>query len=169
MARLRKEEEERAYERLMNPAPAPSDPDQWYSAAALSSAIPGSASLKVHDYDEVTFADINRQLTLIINVLLSIVACSAALWMVSSNWSAPQRLGLSMAGSIVVGVAEVVVYSGYLRRVQEAKSKAANQVETKEVVETWVIGKAEPGSNDLAPLLKSNSAKTSVRKRITAR
>jgi hypothetical protein len=45
-----------------------------------------------------------------------------------------------MASSTLVGVAEVVVYSGYLRRVKEAKVKANKHVEVKEVLKTWVVG-----------------------------
>ncbi len=88
----------------------------------------------------MTYADINRQLTLIINILVSIVACSVAIWMASSHWSTPKRLGLSLAGSLLVGVAEVVVYAGYLRRLEEARRQGRKKVEKKEILKTWVIG-----------------------------
>ncbi|KAH0542107.1 hypothetical protein FGG08_003487 [Glutinoglossum americanum] len=90
--------------------------------------------------DEITYADVNRQLTLVLNILLSIVACSVAIWLASSSWSTPKRLGLSMGGSGIVGVAEVVVYAGYLRRLKDAKEKVKREVERKEVVKTWVVG-----------------------------
>lgn len=60
--------------------------------------------------------------------------------MVARWWSTPIRLALSMSGSALVGVAEVVVYSGYIRRVGEAKGKERKLKEVKEVVKTWVIG-----------------------------
>ena len=44
-----------------------------------------------------------------------------------------------MAGSGLVGVAEVAVYTGYLRRVKEAKTKEKKKPEVKEIVGTWVI------------------------------
>lgn len=135
MARLREEEEQRAYERMINPPP----PQEFSSRAPTSMyAIPDNLPMKEED-DEVTYADINRQLALIINVLVSIIACSVAIWIAARHWSVPQRLALSMTGSGVVAVAEVVIYMGYIRRIQEAKTTERKVVETKEIVETWVI------------------------------
>lgn len=61
------------------------------------------------------------------------------------------RLALSMSGSLVVGVAEVVVYAGYLRRVGEAKEKEKERgmKEVKEIVGSWVVGngKGEEGGD----------------------
>jgi hypothetical protein len=90
--------------------------------------------------DELTYADVNRQMTLIFNVLISIVCCAAAIWIAARWWSTPARLALSMSGSMLVGVAEVVVYSGYIRKVGEAKGKEKGIKEVKEVVRTWVVG-----------------------------
>ena len=39
----------------------------------------------------------------------------------------------------MIGVAEIVVYAGYLRRVKEAKAKDKKKVEVKEIMNTWVI------------------------------
>jgi hypothetical protein len=93
--------------------------------------------------DEVTYADVNRQMAMIANVLLSIVACAGAIWVAARWWSTPTRLALSMSGSLLVGVAEVVVYGGYIRRVSEAKGKEKSVQEIKEVVKTWVVGLGE--------------------------
>ena len=139
MARLREEEEAREYERMMNPLPPKETFSQRFPNAHL---FPNVA---IPEEDEVTYADINRQMALIINVLVSIIACSVAIWMAASHWSTPTRLGLSMGGSGVVGVAEVVVYAGYIRRVKEAKEREKNKVEIKEIVETWVIGEEKGG------------------------
>jgi len=87
----------------------------------------------------MTYADINRQMALIANVLISILACSVALWKVAWHWSVPQRLALSMTGSLVVAVAEVAIYAGYIGRLKEAKTKEKKKVERKEVGESWVI------------------------------
>jgi len=139
MARLRREEEGRAYERMINP-PSPME--------TFEERFPGSAPVKlfqpsqadVGDSDEMTYADINRQVALIINILVSIVACSVAFWVAARHWNTPARLGLSMGGSGVIAVAEVVVYAGYLRRLKEAKERGEKHVEIKEIVKTWVIG-----------------------------
>lgn len=80
-------------------------------------------------------------------MLVSIVACAAAIWVVARWWSTPVRLALSMSGSALVGVAEVVVYSGYIRRVGESKGKEKKLREVKEVVKTWVIGGDEETDN----------------------
>src|SRR5579862_1153697 len=110
MARLRREEDARAYDRLVRPPSAATGP-----SAALFPVVGDGED------DEITYSDVNRQLTLVLNVLVSIIACSVAIWMAAGSWSTPKRLGLSMGGSGVVGVAEVVVYAGYLRRLKEAK------------------------------------------------
>ena len=140
MAQLRRDEEIRAYERMINP-PLLTSPEfnRRFPTSPQHNLIAGNIRPS-EEQDEITFEDVNRQITLIINIIISIVACSIALWMVSSRWSVPKRLGLSMCGSGVVGIAEVVVYHGYLRRLVEAKQKAKKEVEIKEVVSTWVIG-----------------------------
>ncbi len=139
MARLRREEEERAYERMLNPLPPPESFAQRFPTSKYGQLFPSDAS-RSQDDDEMTYADVDRQMALIFNVLISIVACSVAIWLVSSHWSTPQRLGLSMGGSGIVGVAEVVVYAGYLRRLKDAKDKGKKHVEIKEIIKTWVIG-----------------------------
>ncbi len=128
MARLRFQEEQRAYERMSQPA----GPTEGVMDAKSMSHV-------LEDEDEVTYADVNRQLALIINILVSIVACSCAVWMACGHWSTPSRLGVSLASSGLVGVAEVVVYTGYLRRVQTAKVQGRKRVETKHITKTWVI------------------------------
>ncbi|KAK7512978.1 endoplasmic reticulum-based factor for assembly of V-ATPase-domain-containing protein [Phyllosticta citriasiana] len=139
MARLRREEEARAYDRMLSP-PAPSETfaQRFSNAAPFPSAI-SPADLMQNEDDEVTYADINRQLALIINVLVTIIACSVAIWIAARYWSTPQRLALSMTGSGVVAFAEVAIYMGYLRRVKEAKVEEKKKVEKKEIAETWVI------------------------------
>ena len=138
MAALREEEEALAYERMMNPPAQPETFSQRFPSSSYNQLFPAGASLKEDD-SEVSYAEINRQMALIINVLISIIACSVAIWMAARHWSTPQRLGLSMGGSGVVGIAEVVVYSGYLRRVKEAKEKEKKKPEIKEIIGTWVI------------------------------
>lgn len=135
MNRLRKEEEYRAYERMINPPlPAETFSQRFPNAMPALSPMPGT-----EEEDEVMYADVNRQLALIINVLVSIICCSVAIWIAARHWNTPQRLALSMTGSGVVAAAEIVIFSGYIKRVKEAKLAEARKVETKEIVETWVI------------------------------
>ena len=143
MARLRREEEASAYERMINP-PLPLETFEQRYPNTAGSKLFGTA--RVTDDDEVTYADVNRQMAVIINVLLSIVACSVALWLASRHWSTPRRLGLSMGGSGLVAIAEVVVYLGYLRRITEAKIKTKKHVEVQEIINTWEIGSRKTDS-----------------------
>ncbi len=140
MARLRREEEARAYEKMINPQPAAESFAQRFPTSPHAKLFPASSRSIAEDEDEITYADINRQMALIINIMVSIVACSVAIWLAASHWSTSKRLGLSMGGSGVVAVAEVVVYAGYLRRLKEAKEKGKKEVETKEIIKSWVIG-----------------------------
>jgi len=174
MARLRREEESRAYERMINPPPPIETFTQRFPSSsgpfAFSSTNGFSKSTDGED-DEITYSDISRQMTLILNVLVSIVACAAALWMVARYWSTPARLGLSMSGSILVGVAEVVVYTGYLRRLEEAKGKAKKLGEVKEIIKTWVIGGKDEDKTQICQsesptiLLKEDSSGFGARRR----
>ncbi|KAI9801684.1 MAG: hypothetical protein M1833_002366 [Piccolia ochrophora] len=166
MARLRREEEARSYERMLNPPPQSETFAQRFSASPHSYISPKESLGDSGEDEDVTYADVNRQMALILNVLISIVACSIAIWMVARHWSVPQRLGLSMVGSGLVGVAEVVVYAGYLRRVREAKSKGRRKVETKEILRTWVIG-AGSGEGEKMPedWVSNPSQATTFRKR----
>lgn len=138
MARLRREEEERSYERMTNPAPPMETFAQRFPMSSAAHAF--SAYQEPEPEDEVTYAEINRQVALIFNVLISIVACAGAIWVAARWWSTPARFALSMSGSLLVGVAEVVVYGGYIRRVSEAKGKEKRVQEVKEVMRTWVVG-----------------------------
>ena len=87
----------------------------------------------------MTYADVNRQAMLIFNVLISVLATTAAIWNVGKWWNIHSRLGLSMAGGILVGIAEVVVYFGYIRRLEEARGKEKGVKELKEILQTWVV------------------------------
>lgn len=167
MARLRREEEARAYERMTNPQATRESFAQRFPKSPYADLFP-AATQAIDDEDEITYADINRQIALILNILVSIVACSVAIWLAASHWSTPKRLGLSMTGSGIVAVAEVVVYAGYLRRLKEAKEKGKNEVETKEIIKSWVISRAEQ-KTDQSTLIKNQGAKPQVKRRTKPR
>ena len=133
MLKLRFDEEKRVYEKMLEPADGA--PSAFQSAGVDSTGSYASQE----DDDDVTYSEVSRQLALIINILVSIVACSCAIWMASSHWSTPRRLGLSLVGSGLVAVAEVVVYAGYLGKVKAAKERSRKRKETKTVTKTWVI------------------------------
>lgn len=124
MARLRAEAEEREYSALTN-KPHPKSGEE--------------------DEDEYTYNDLKSHLSIIANVLLSVLATSAAVWKVASGWDVPERLALAFTSSLVVCVAEVVVFGGYLRRIDESRQaeKKRDQNEEKVVVNVWEFGPTE--------------------------
>lgn len=154
MQRLRKQEEQREYERMLNPLPPKETFGQRFPSAAGASFNPNTyhGQTGVDDVDETTYQNVERQVALIINVLVSIIACAVALWIVARHWSVPRRLALAMGGSLAVAAAEVAIYMGYIRRIQEAKVKEVKHMEKKEVSEMWKIEKAsgsgKAGAND---------------------
>lgn len=137
MKRLRQEEEQRQYELMVNPPPATETFNQ--RSPNTGSSFAASHVANSTEIDEVTYADVNRQMALIINVLVSIIACSIAIWIVARRWEVHQRLALSMCGSGLVAFAEVAIYMGYIRRIKDAKEKERGSVETKEIMEMWVL------------------------------
>jgi hypothetical protein len=77
----------------------------------------------------------NIPVSLPFNILVSILCCSGAIFYLTRWWSnAGLRVLLSLGVGVLVGVAEVVVYSGYLRKVKEAKGRERGRREVKEVV-----------------------------------
>lgn len=175
MARLRREEEARSYQRMVNPPPPAETFAQRFPHSSAAHAFASSQqplSTEANE-DEVTYADVDRQVALIFNVLISIVACAAAIWIAAKWWSTPARLALSLSGSLLVGIAEVVVYSGYIRRVGDAKGKEKSIKEVKEVVNTWIVGGGvddEPDdiAGDIADksvAIKPNDVQVKARKR----
>ncbi|KAF2445598.1 hypothetical protein P171DRAFT_454157 [Karstenula rhodostoma CBS 690.94] len=155
MARLRADEEARVYNRMLNPDPLAKT--ETFSQRFPNAATPFSLSTPYDqvDEDDLSYEEVHRQIILIINVLVSIVACAVFIWVAARHWSVPKRLGLSMGGSGVVAIAEVVVYSGYVRNIAEAKKKEKKKPEIKKIVQSWVIDGIEnkeassaSGSND---------------------
>ncbi|KHJ32204.1 putative vacuolar h+-atpase assembly protein [Erysiphe necator] len=139
MARLRQDEEMRSYREMIGQKLPKDTISQRYQDTLADGAFPSNYSSPTDEIDEVMYADIRRQVTLIFNVLISILACGSAIWTVGRWWSTPTRLALSMSGSILVGLAEIFIFWGYIRRVSEAKAKEQKVKEVKEVLRTWVI------------------------------
>ncbi|KAK5661784.1 hypothetical protein OQA88_9885 [Cercophora sp. LCS_1] len=155
MARLRREEEQRAYERMTNPAQpletfAQRFPGQASMAHAFAEANRPGLKEDLGD-DDVTLNDVHRQVMLIINFMVTILGVAGTLWVLARWWSTPARLFLTMGGSIFVGIAEVALYSGYIWHLGEEKKKEKKFKEIKQVVQTWVVG---PNGEDEASKAK---------------
>ncbi|KAK3689651.1 endoplasmic reticulum-based factor for assembly of V-ATPase-domain-containing protein [Podospora appendiculata] len=149
MARLRRQEEQRAYERMTNPTQPMETFSQLFPGCANMAHSFAAANRPDRDEDvggdDVTNDDVHRQLMLIFNIMVSIIGVAVTLWVLARWWSTPARLFLTMGGSLLVGVAEVALYSGYVWHLGEAKKKDKSFREVKEVVNTWVVG---AGAND---------------------
>jgi hypothetical protein len=74
-----------------------------------------------------------------------------------------------MGGSIAVGIAEVVLYSGYIWHLGEAKKKESKVRELKEVVQSWVVGgdedKRADGDETIISHRKEPPEESSLRRR----
>ncbi|KAI1608731.1 endoplasmic reticulum-based factor for assembly of V-ATPase-domain-containing protein [Exophiala viscosa] len=108
MARLRREEEQREYANLVS-----------------------KRGLEIGLDEEKD--DISPQL--VFNILLSIVMCAGAIFYLTRWWhSDGLRVLLSLSTGVVVGVAEVTVYAGYLRKVKLSKEKEVTKREKKQFI-----------------------------------
>ncbi|KAK2591591.1 hypothetical protein QQS21_010720 [Conoideocrella luteorostrata] len=170
MARLRHEEAQRAYERMVNPPPKIETFNDRFPTSAQAFA---QVNRPIHTSDlgddDVTLNDVHRQVMLILNFLVSILGVAGTLWVLARWWSLPTRIFLTMGGSIVVAIAEVAVYSGYMWRMDQAKQKQKAAKEVKQVINTWVV-EQEKEEEKMAVLQRREDDKDGlVRKRITAK
>ncbi len=91
--------------------------------------------------DDVTYNDVHRQLMLIVNFIVTMGGVGRdACGFLARWWSTPARLMLAMGGAVLVGAAEVALYSGYVWHLSEAKKDKKDLREVKEVVNTWAVG-----------------------------
>lgn len=82
--------------------------------------------------------EVNYQLTTVVNVLLTTGSTGYALWYwtgTSTHMNHAYRVLLSLAAALLVLVAEVVIFNGYLRRVDDSRRRERAKVEQREVVE----------------------------------
>ncbi|KAI0018211.1 endoplasmic reticulum-based factor for assembly of V-ATPase-domain-containing protein [Xylariomycetidae sp. FL0641] len=154
MARLRREEEERSYERMTQRAPPRESFAQRFPFAPMAQSFaevnkPSKAS-DLGD-DDIEFGDVQKQVTLIFNFLVSIIGSGAALWKAAQWWSVSARLFLSLGGALVVAVAEVAVYSAYQWRMAQGSKKEQQSKDNKKIVQTWVVGEQGEKKDEKEP------------------
>lgn len=140
MARLRAQQEALSYERMLHPPPTRESFSQRFPTAPQPFSL-GSTAPLTDDEDDLSYEEVHRQIILIINVLVSIVAVAVFIWVAARHWSVGKRLGLSMGGSGAIAIAEVAVYSGYVRKVREAKRLEKKKPEIREIVKSWIVDK----------------------------
>ena len=166
MARLRREEEERSYSRMVNPPQVETFYQRYPHASARAFAMVNQPTSK-EDFgdDDVTYNEIHRQLLLLFNFLVSIFGVAGTLWVAARWWSLPARLFLTMGGGLVVAIAEVAVYSIYVWKMGDAKGKQEAVKEVKEVVDTWVLGDKEEKEGKEVLIESKEEGADGVRKR----
>lgn len=176
MARLRRDEEERSYQRMVSntsysnasTTSMPSFAQQFPNSSLANSfaQVHRPSTKEDEGDDDVTYNDVHRQVMLVINFLVTIFGCAATLWILARWWDTPARLFLTLGGSVVVGVAEVGVYYAYVWHLGEAKRKDGKVREVKKVVDTWVVGQETPPEKIRSKLLDSSDVSgTNVRLR----
>ncbi|GAB0137803.1 hypothetical protein EsDP_00006056 [Epichloe bromicola] len=169
MARLRHEEAQRAYDRMVNPPPKiETFNDRFPTSAQAFSQVNRPIHAADLGDDDVTLQDVHRQVMLIINFVVSILGVAGTLWVTSRWWGLPARIFLTMGGSVVVAIAEVAVYSGYMWRMEQGKQKQKAAKETRKIVNTWVVGSEE--KEDQRTILlrsKEDDLDGTIRRRVT--
>jgi hypothetical protein len=146
MGRLRAEQEAISYQRMLHPPPTRESFSQRFPRAPEPFSL--GATQTTSEEDDLSYEEVHRQIILIINILISIVCVAVFIWVAARHWSVGSRLGLSMGGSLAIAVAEVAVYSGYVRKVREAKTLEKKKPEIKEIVKTWVLGEEDGNEGD---------------------
>lgn len=173
MARLRRDEEERSYERMIRKAPPRESFAERFPLAPMAHSFAEVNKPSKESDMEVTdleFGDVQKQMTLIINFLVSVFGCGAALWKAAQWWPVSARLFLSLGGALLVAITEVAVYSAYTWRMSEGEKKEAKMKEVQEVVKTWVVSEEDDKTHvkEPTPIIEEDAheLETSVRRRI---
>lgn len=111
-ARLLAEQEQRAYDRLI--------PGRDAKSPAFSSSEDGSDDISP---------------SLVLNILLSILLCAFVTFHLTNFWSnSGLRVLTALGVGLVVGVAEAVVYSAYLRKKADARDREMRKKERKVMI-----------------------------------
>ncbi|KAG7194052.1 Vacuolar ATPase assembly integral membrane protein [Scheffersomyces spartinae] len=122
---LRLKAKEAEYQALVNPAP------QFKTLYETNSKDKSTAAQAVKET--------KSHVTTIFNVLVSVASVVYAIWYwTDSSWklSNAYRVLLCLFFGMLVLVAEVVVYLGYLNKIEEARIKERSKKEIKKVIKT---------------------------------
>lgn len=137
MARLRREEEARAYDRMLNPPDLPTASFDPYAAVHKPS---NALDADTDDAIAAVAKELNQQLMVVLNVLLSVFGTAAAVWWAARWWNPAARVLLALGAAIVVAVADVVIFWVFAWRVGGGRKREGEREEVREVVKTWVVG-----------------------------
>lgn len=168
MSRLRAEEREKEYRTLLKRGDAEGGVDGIGSYAFIAG---GNDAARLAGSVGQTAKEVKHQLTTIVNILITVVSAGYAVWYWSGNSMGLSRdtggasnMGirvlLSLFAAVLVLIAEVVVFGGYLRKVDDARTKENALVEDRSVVQTIVIkGKGGSSGHDSKAIGRANVGK----------
>lgn len=80
--------------------------------------------------DKQNMKEIKSQLSVVINVLLSVGAVGLAAWYWTERWESANRVLACFVAAIVTAIAEVGIYLGYIDRIEQARRKERMLKET---------------------------------------
>ncbi|QRG37466.1 hypothetical protein FDK38_001841 [Candidozyma auris] len=129
MQRLRLQAKEEEYQRLLNKTK--DDPFKLYEEKLDDDWNPAKATKEVRSH-----------LTTIFNIFISVASVIYAIWYwtdTSAGMRDSYRVLLCVFVGLLVLVAEVVVYMGYLAKVEDARVRERNKKEVKKVIQTIKI------------------------------
>jgi hypothetical protein len=90
--------------------------------------------------EEMTWKEVKSQISVMFNVMLSVFATAAAVWKVAGSWDVPERLAAAFGAAILVGVAEVVLFMGYVRRLDQGKKVEGKKKDVTSIKAVWEVG-----------------------------
>ncbi|KAF5561212.1 hypothetical protein FPHYL_6291 [Fusarium phyllophilum] len=153
MARLRREEETRSYERMINPPPQHETfKDHFPSITASFAAANRPTSASDLGDDDMAMEEVHKQITLIINFLVSIAGVAGTLWVTARWWSLPARMCASPAPSVPRSRVKPLRTYGK-RSIRDDSPKEPNTKKRKASTEVITSEPASKGT-DTAPLKK---------------
>ncbi|CAN3365326.1 vacuolar ATPase assembly integral membrane protein Vph2p [Diutina catenulata] len=126
MRRLRLEAKEKEYQQLLRAKPKYET--LYEDPLTKDTPLPAQAAKEV-----------KSQITTMFNIFISVASVAYAVWYwTASSWGLDVvwRVLLSVLAGLLVLVAEVVVYMGYLRRIDEARVRERSKKEVKKVIRT---------------------------------
>ncbi|KAK9463845.1 endoplasmic reticulum-based factor for assembly of V-ATPase-domain-containing protein [Lipomyces oligophaga] len=105
--------------------------EQEYQAMIADTA----PALATPFFEQMDSKEVKNQISVVINVLFSVVSVGYAVWTWGgANLSTGKRLLLSLFGALIVLVAEVTLYIGYLQRIDDARQLERRKKEVKTII-----------------------------------
>jgi len=172
MARLRREEENRAYERMVGPPRLETFAQRFPGAPSAGGMSTEQAFAEINrplkedeGPAEISMKEVNRQLTVVFNVLVSIFGVAATMWFATRWRPATERVLWCLFAAILTAVADAVIYSGVLGNMLGEPMKKKSKSEVREIVNTWEVGGEGKEGEPVEPVDEPKHSDASVLRR----